>query len=116
LNTEFEYIYRDIDGATVRNSAVVEGQISPIQEVMIRQSLEAPNRFIPAQVGLPEQRFPNWTEDETAWFELAAIRRTRRRASIRESVSIIASLFLKAADNWDPAYYEAAARKGYRAD
>lgn len=71
VNTLISYLYRDASNYKVRNEAVVEGTLTRTQKLAIINSLIDGEFFIPSKVGLPEERFDSWTEDDHEFFELA---------------------------------------------
>lgn len=68
-NTRISYLYRDTCIYKVQNVAVVKGLISEEQQRRILNCLIDDEDFIPRMVGLPEQRFGTWTDDDVDWFE-----------------------------------------------
>lgn len=70
VNTRISYLYRDACNYKVQNVAVVKGLITEEQQRQILNCLIDGEEFIPRIVGLPEQRFGTWTDDDVDWFEL----------------------------------------------
>ena len=70
LNTKISYLYRDASNYKQHNEVVVFGTFTEFQIDTIMDCLEGGEYFIPKQVGLPEERFSKWTEDDHCWFEL----------------------------------------------
>ncbi|MBP3585213.1 MAG: hypothetical protein J6J59_05960 [Peptococcaceae bacterium] len=70
LNTKIEYLYRDASNYKIYNECVVKGILTAEQREEIVDCLSEGEYFIPSQVGLPEKRFDDWTEDDHPWFEL----------------------------------------------
>lgn len=70
MNTEIQYLYRDASNHKINNRVVIPGQITQEQQDKIINSLYDGRFFIPRQVGLPEERFSTFTEDDHVWFEL----------------------------------------------
>ena len=69
INTRISYLYRDACNYKVQNVAVVKGLMSGEQQQQILNCLIDGENFIPRMVGLPEQRFGTWTDDDVDWFE-----------------------------------------------
>ena len=120
MNTVISYTYYDEDYPlsleSVKNECVVEGAITPEMAQKIRSCLTQDGKFIPAQVGLPETRFQTWEECDGPWFSFESAKPTKRLATVREKIGDVVFRFLKSKNNWDPDFFRAAARKGYRAD
>lgn len=70
MNTKISYLYCDASNYKKDNTAVIEGELSPEQQKKILSCLDEELFFIPELVGLPEERFDAWTEDDHDWFEL----------------------------------------------
>lgn len=70
MNTMIYYLYRDASNYKVNNMAVVEGELTEKQISEIIGTLEDGEHFVPHQVGLPEKKFDDTTEDDLDWFEL----------------------------------------------
>ena len=68
-NTRISYLYRDASNYKIQNVAVVKGLMSGEQQQQILNCLIDGENFIPRMVGLPEQRFGTWTDDDVDWFE-----------------------------------------------
>lgn len=114
MNTEFRYLYRDDAGNEIPNACVVEGSISPQQLKILRDCMEPDERFIPAQVEMPEKRFPEWTPDDTCWFTFISAKPTKKPASIVQTVQGLLAKFYKARKHWDENLYTAIAMEGAR--
>ena len=69
-NTIVNYLYRDAANNKKYNQVVLEGTLSNEQIKDICSKLESGEYFIPGQVGLPETRFGEWTDDDHVFFEL----------------------------------------------
>ena len=118
MNTVITYTYRDEDplsSLTVRNECVVEGAITPEMAQKIRACLEG-GKFIPAQVGLSEKRFETWEDSDGPWFTFEGAAPTKRKPTVSEKIGDVVFRFLKSKNQWDPDFFRAAARKGYRVD
>lgn len=70
INTRIAYLYRDACNYKSHNEVVVAGKISDEQMEIVLDSLDEGLYFIPSQIGLPEIRFEEETEDDHPWFEL----------------------------------------------
>lgn len=70
MNTKIYYLYRDASNYKVHNEAIVEGELTEVQITEIIHCLVDGENFVPHQVGLPEKKFDNTTEDDLDWFEL----------------------------------------------
>lgn len=70
MNTRIEYLYRDASNNKKWNEAVLIGELSDADQQVILDCLKDGEYFIPRQVGLDEERFGNWTDDDHCWFEL----------------------------------------------
>ncbi|WP_289026725.1 hypothetical protein [uncultured Flavonifractor sp.] len=70
-NTCIDYLYRDASNYKKPNRAIIRGRLSEEEQQAILDCLSEGEYFIPSQVGLHEERFDDWTEDDHAWFELA---------------------------------------------
>ena len=70
MNTKISYLYRDGSNYKMPNEAVIAGIVTKQQVAVIMNCLDCGEYFIPGQVGLPEKRFGEWTEDDHCWFEL----------------------------------------------
>jgi len=70
VNTKINYLYRDAHNYKQHNEVVVFGTFTEYQIDIIMDCLDGGEYFIPKQVGLPEERFDKWTEDDHCWFEL----------------------------------------------
>lgn len=78
MNTLFEYLYRDASNYKVFSRFILSGTLSEAQVSDIKGKLNDGENFIPSKVGLPENRFASWTEDDHDWFELIDISETSR--------------------------------------
>lgn len=102
MNTRINYLYRDASNYKVLNSAVIRGELSEEDQRTILSCLEDGEYFIPSQVGLDEERFGSWTEDDHCWFELEPgfAEPTNATPSNLTCEQLVAN-FLTAKDNWD---------------
>ena len=102
MNTKISYLYRDASNYKVYNDAVVRGEAAKEQAKEIFSCLQDGEYFIPGQVGLPESRFDDITEDDHAWFELLCLENTKEAPNVDMDVSEILERFQKAKGNWNP--------------
>ncbi len=110
MNTKMRYLYRDASNYKKGNSIVLEGTFSEEQISRIYASLSEGEYFIPRQVGLPEERFRELTEDDHCWFELSedreyAFEPTAKKPTIDISPEELTRAFEYAAGNWDDVGY-----------
>lgn len=102
MNTKILYLYRDGSNYKMLNEVVVAGTFDETQIYIIMECLEAGEYFIPRQVGLPEKRFGEWTEDDHCWFELSreGFVETDAAPNIGLYAGEIVKRFLEAKGNW----------------
>ena len=108
MNTEMSYLYRDGANYKKRNFVVLEGEITEDQINEIMDCLNAGEYFIPRQIGLPEERFPDSpTEDDHCWFELSedCFESTSMDPTVDITVSQLLERFQEAKDAWDDIQY-----------
>lgn len=102
MNTRINYLYRDASNYKVLNSAVIRGELSEEDQKTILSCLEDGEYFIPSQVGLDEQRFGSWTEDDHCWFELEpGFAEPTNAAPGNLTCEQLVANFLAAKGNWD---------------
>ena len=122
MNTEIHYMYRDASNYKKQQSVVISGTLSEEDQRKIFEKCDSfnaeefetyhdggeyygePIYFIPAQVGLPEERFDKITEDDHCWFEMKGFENTEKAPT----VSMSAEEFLKKFDSvkeWDDVGY-----------
>ena len=76
MNTRMTYLYRDASNYKQGNEVVLAGTITEEQKKIIAKALfdfdvrHQIGYFIPAQIGLPEVRFEEVTENDYCFFEL----------------------------------------------
>lgn len=70
LNTAIHYLYRDASNYKVHTEVVLKGEITAEQIKEVCDCLHDGCYFVPSAVGLPENRFEDWTEDDGPFFEL----------------------------------------------
>lgn len=81
MNTRIDYLYRDASNYKQPNSVVVSGLFTARQVGEILGCLNDGEYFIPSQVGLPETRFGEITEDDHCWLNLEVIASVRQKKS-----------------------------------
>ena len=69
-NTRITYLYRDASNYKRWNECVVKGRITAGQVHEILSCCNEGMYFIPSQVGMPEEKFSEETEDDHCWFEI----------------------------------------------
>lgn len=69
-NTKITYLYRDASNYKMTTEVILKGEITEEGKQTILDNLEDGEYFIPRQVGLPENRFEELTEDDHCYFEL----------------------------------------------
>ncbi len=102
-NTRISYLYRDASNYKQHNEVIVPGTFTPEQIETIIGCLDAGEYFIPVQIGFPEVRFDDITEDDHCWFELCrdGFEETDVEANIDMSPDEVVEKFLEANGNWD---------------
>lgn len=103
MNTRINYLYRDACNYKVHNEVVIKGTFTSEQIDEIIRCLSDGENFIPSQVGLPEQRFDEVTEDDTCWFELNRkdFEETKDEETSDLTIDEIVGAFLAAKGNWN---------------
>ena len=104
MNTRIEYLYRDADNYKVPNEAVVKGAASEEQIRSILDSLYEGEFFIPAAVGLPEERFSDWDDQsDHPFFELCEndFSPTDDIPNCDISINDLMSAFVGMKDRWE---------------
>lgn len=102
MNTRINYLYRDASNYKVHNTAVIRGELSEEDQKTILSCLEDGEYFIPSQVGLDEERFGSWTEDDHCWFELEpGFAEPTNAAPGNLTCEQLVANFLAAKGNWD---------------
>jgi len=69
-NTVIYYLYRDASNYKKQNTAFVAGTFTDEEKAEMLDCCDNGMYFIPAQIGLPESRFDETTEDDHVWMEL----------------------------------------------
>lgn len=103
MNTRIDYLYRDASNYKKPNTAVLIGELSEADQQVILSCLSEGEYFIPSQVGLDEERFGSWTEDDHCWFELEPGFATPTSYPVTCGLSCdqLVENFKAAKDNWD---------------
>ncbi len=104
MNTRIEYLYTDEDNYKVYNEAIIRGEISLNEVDAIMDCLDSGEFFIPSQVGLPEEKFPEVTEADHPWFTLQGFELTEKPYNESLDVKDVKDLvarFKEAKGNWD---------------
>lgn len=104
MNTRVDYLYTDADNYKVYNEAVVKGEISQDSVSEIMDCLDSGEFFIPSQVGIPEEKFPEIAEADHPWFTLQGFELTEKPCDEGLDVKDVKDLverFKKARGNWD---------------
>ena len=109
MNTQFNYLYRDGGNWKNLNSVVLEGTLDDKQINEICDLMDGLT-FIPRQVGLPEERFPESpTEDDHCWFEVVdpddAFKPTDNPPTIDMTAQELYEKFLEVNGEWDDIRY-----------
>lgn len=102
-NTQIVYLYRDACNYKNWNTVVIKGEMNKEQIETIMDCLDGREFFIPSQVGLPEVRFDEWTEDDHCWFELNEddFELTDHDADVDMTVEDLVSNFINMKNKWD---------------
>lgn len=103
MNTRINYIYRDASNYKAGNTVVFRGEITEEQKNQILSCCDEGEYFIPRQVGMPENRFEDITEDDHPWFELEidGFELTDAEPDTPRSVDDLVMAFARAKDSWD---------------
>lgn len=102
VNTKISYLYRDASNYKVPNECVVRGRITARQIREIISYCDEENYFIPAQVGMPEEKFSDTTEDDHCWFEIRedSFAMTHQPPTEDMAVCELLDAFRKCKNNW----------------
>ena len=102
MNTRISYLYRDASNYKMPNDAVIYGTITEHQIDVIMDCLDGGEYFIPKQIGLPEERFGEWTEDDLCWFELErdGFNVTDMEPNVDMTSDEMVRRFIEAKGNW----------------
>lgn len=99
--TRILYLYRDADNYKVHNSCVIDGFLTTEQMTRIRECCQDGEYFIPEAVGLPEERFAAYTEDDHPFFELLGFEDTAKQADFSVDPEELVEAFGRCKDKWD---------------
>lgn len=72
MNTRINYLYRDASNFKTPNECVIRGSITEEQKAAILATLDEGEYFVPSVVGMPEERFGSYNDDDHGYFELGA--------------------------------------------
>lgn len=102
-NTRISYLYRDACNYKQHNEVIVPGTFSKEQIDEIIGCLDSGEYFIPKQIGFPEKRFDEITEDDHCWFELnrECFEKTDLDPDIEMLPEEIVARFVESAGKWD---------------
>ena len=104
MNTLMSYLYRDSSNYKINNTVVLAGIITQKQIDEIAVTLNEGCYFIPSQIGLPEKRFDDYTEEDHCWFELdteTAFSETAQAPTVNMTVSELVSKFGEVNGCWN---------------
>lgn len=113
LNTKIAYAYRDASNYKVHNECIIKGEMTDSLKERILACRSEGEWFIPRAVGLPEQRFAEWDEqDDHPWFELYddSFSSTYERATVDMTCKELVAAFESCKDCWEALEYEAIQR------
>ena len=99
MNTRINYIYRDGSNYKAGNTVIFRGEITDEQKEQILSCCDEGEYFIPGQVGMPENRFEDITEDDHPWFELIGFEPTNADADTVMTVDELVEKFMTV--KWD---------------
>lgn len=103
-NTEICYTYCDASNYKVHNTVVVTGNLTRTEIEQILSNRYEGEFFIPAQVGLPENRFNAYRkQDDHIWFILPddAFSPTNQKPTISITAAELLAKFKLVDGNWD---------------
>nr|WP_303182481.1 hypothetical protein [Lachnoclostridium phocaeense] len=99
--TKILYLYRDASNYKVQNSCIINGLLSMRQIEQIRNCCQDREYFIPAEVGLPEEGFSTYMEDDHPFFELVDFEEVFKGAEVQVTPDEIVRAFEECKDKWD---------------
>ncbi len=99
--TRILYLYRDASNYKAQNSCVIDGLLTPEQMTQIKACCQEGVYFIPSEVGLPEERFASYTEDDHPFFELLGFEDTSKYADVSLDPEELALAFERCKGQWD---------------
>lgn len=100
MNTKINYLYRDADNYKVRNECIIRGEMTEEQEKRIIGSLDEETYFVPACVGMPEEKFGSETEADHPWFEWCGTEPTKRKPTLDIDAEELTVRFEKSGNGW----------------
>ncbi len=102
VNTRVTYLYRDASNYKRWNECVVQGRMTAAQVHEILSCCSNGDYFIPSQVGMPEEKFSETTEDDHCWFEIGEGSFAMTLQSPTESITVdeLVAAFRKCKGNW----------------
>lgn len=101
MNTKICYLYRDGSNYKVQNTCVINGCLSFEEMRKIHDSCDCGEYFIPSEVGLPEERFAEYTEDDHPFFELQSFEDTELPAQVSITPEELVKKFEACKNKWD---------------
>ena len=103
-NTQIDFLYRDASNYKKWNTVIVKGKMTDDMIESIIDSLEDGEYFIPEQVGLPVERFENFTEDDHMYCELDKFGFSYVADAPTEDLDIetLCNRFKECKGKWDP--------------
>lgn len=102
MNTRINYVYRDAGNYRIYNECIVPGLMTPSQKQEIQNCCLDRSLFVPSQVGLPENRFDSWSEDDTPFFEVGEplFEETSEPANVNISIPNLVASFRMEKNRW----------------
>lgn len=103
-NTRIDFLYRDACNYKRFTTVVIAGTLSDEQIREMMSLLYDGDWFIPEQVGLPANRFADFTQDDHPWCEICAEDFSLTDAQPTESMTAneLYENFVKLGGCWDP--------------
>lgn len=103
MNTRISYLYRDASNYKQHNEVIVSGTFTEEQIDTIIGCLDEGEYFIPRQIGFPEIRFGEITEDDHCWFELSrdCFEETDAKPDIEMLPEEVVEKFVESVGKWD---------------
>ena len=106
MSTRVNYLYRDADNYKQYNTAVLKGEPAAGMAEEIMRCLHHGEWFIPRQVGLPEERFPDSpTEADHCWFEWNGLDADTEEPTIDLTIEQLIENFRASRQAWDDVRY-----------
>lgn len=99
--TKIVYLYRDACNYKVLNCCVINGELLSEQMMKIRECCQESEYFIPSEVGLTEERFSSYTEDDHPFFELLGFEPTDEPVNIAITPEELVRKFDCCRGKWD---------------